>query len=124
MIADLDAEDWETEVLQTTGKMVVVEFWHDECPWCNKFKPIYDQVSEEFDDQVEFTRLNVLQNEENKQIAMDNGVMSTPTLAFFCNGRSIGSAVGFMEKDELRDLVREKLDERRKCLERSSELPD
>ncbi len=124
MITDLDAEDWETEVLQTTGKMVIVEFWHDECPWCNKFKPIYDQVSEEFEDEVEFTRLNVLQNEDNKQIAIDNGVMSTPTLAFFCNGRPTGSAVGFMEREELRDLVREKLSERKKCLERSSELPD
>lgn len=121
-VVDVDSKNWDNEV-STGDKMVVVEFWHEGCPWCEKFKPIYEEVSEEYGDQAKFTRLNALETDENKTIAIENGVMSTPTLAFYCRGRSLGSAMGFQPKERLQHIIDDMIERRKECIEQSSEFP-
>jgi thioredoxin 1 len=121
MTIDVNADDWEKEVLKS-DTLVVVDFWHERCPWCKRLEPIYSEVEKEYGDKVKFAKLNVLSSNENNHIAAENGVMGTPTLIFYCKGRQVGTAVGFQPKERLKQLVDDMLDKSKQCLDQSTKL--
>ena len=119
-VIELQADDWESEVLNAEGP-VVVDFWHDKCGWCLKLNPVYAQLPERFEE-VKFAKMNILESEENRRIAMENGVMGTPTIKVYCDGRNVGEVVGFRP---LRRLVKDLGDifaEKDDCLKQSTPL--
>ncbi len=120
-VLDVNADTWETEILQS-DTLVVVDFWHEQCPWCKRLDPIYSAVSEEYKNKVKFAKLNVLESNENQQIAVKYGIMGTPTLIFFCDGRPIETVAGFQPKERLKLLVDDVIDKHRDCLEKSTVL--
>lgn len=78
-VMDVDAEDWEREVLQS-DILTIVDFWHERCPWCIRLNPIFEKVAEEYGDKVKFVRFNVLKSSRNRDIAIKNGVMGKNSL--------------------------------------------
>jgi thioredoxin 1 len=120
-VIEVDAGNWEKEVLKSDS-LVVVDFWHEQCLWCKMLAPIYKEVAEEYKDRAKFTTLNVLSSHENQHIALHLGVMSTPTLIYFCSGRSIVATVGFQTKDRLKRIVEDLLKNRKECVSKSTEL--
>ena len=103
-VLDVNADSWEKEILQF-ATLVIVDFWHEQCPWCIRLNPIYGEVSEEYKDKVKFAKLNVLSSSENQQVAVKYGIMGTPTLVFCCDGRPIETVTGFRQKEALKQLV-------------------
>ena len=120
-VLEADASNWEQEVLQS-DMLTVVDFWHHRCPWCIKLNPIFNKVAEEYKDKIKFVKLNVLENPNNQQVAIQHGIMSTPTLMFFCEGRPVGQALGFMPKKHLKKLIDDMLEKHRECINQSTEL--
>ncbi|UCH70598.1 MAG: thioredoxin fold domain-containing protein [Candidatus Bathyarchaeota archaeon] len=120
-ILDVNADNWEREILQS-NTLVVVDFWHKQCPWCLRLNPIYSEVSEEYKNKVKFAKLNVLANRENQHLAVKYGIMGTPTLVFFCDGRPVETVTGFRPKEALKQLVDDVIDKHRECIEKSTEL--
>jgi thioredoxin 1 len=120
-VLEVNADKWEKEVLKADG-LVVVDFWHEQCPWCKRMDPIYKEVAEEYGDRAKFAALNVLSSHENQHIALHLGIMSTPTLIFFCTGRPLAAAVGFQTKDRLKQLVENFLKNYEGCIKKSTEL--
>ncbi len=120
-VLDVNADNWEKEILQS-DTLVVVDFWHKQCPWCLRLNPIYSEVSEEYKNKVKFAKLNVLATHENQQIAVKYGIMGTPTLVFFCDGRSVETVTGFRPKEALKQLVDDVIGKHRECIEESTEL--
>lgn len=101
---EVNAGNWKHEVLQS-NMLTVVDFWHNRCPWCLRFNPIFNEVAEEYKGKIKFVKLNILENPSNREIAVHHGIMSTPALMFFCEGRSIGQALGFMPNDHLKGYL-------------------
>lgn len=120
-VLEADASNWEQEVLQS-DMLTVVDFWHHRCPWCIKLNPIFNEVAKEYKDKIKFVKLNVLENPNNQQVAIQHGIMSTPTLMFFCEGRPVGQALGFMPKKHLKKLIDDMLEKHRECINQSTEL--
>jgi len=120
-VLEVNAGSWEQEVLQS-DVLTVVDFWHSQCPWCIRLEPIYNETAEEYKGKVKFAKLNILENPENRKIAIHYGVMSTPTLLFFCEGRPIGGAVGFMPKERLKKTLDDVIEKHRDCIKQSTEL--
>jgi len=120
-VLEVNADNWEREVLQSSI-LVVVDFWHHRCPWCKMLDPIYDEVSEEYEGKIKFAKLNVLESHENQHIAIKYGVMGTPTLVFFCEGRPIQGMVGFIPKERLKKMLDDLVDKYRECAEKSTRL--
>lgn len=120
-VVEVSSVDWEREILQHET-LVIVDFWHERCPWCKKLEPIYSEVAKEYKDKVKFAKINVLESDENQQLAVKYGIMSTPTLAFFCEGRIIETVAGFLLKERLKQLVDDVIDNHRECIEKSTEL--
>lgn len=71
---------------------------------------------------VKFAKLNVLESEGNRELAEDLGVMGTPTLIFFCEGRPLIHLVGFMSEEELRRAIDDMLSRYSSCLRQSTAL--
>jgi len=120
-VLDVNAAHWEREILRPQG-LVVVDFWHEHCPWCKILDPIYSEVSEEYENKLKFAKLNVLQSMENRAIAITYGVMGTPTLVFFCSGKIVQAVAGLQPKERLRRLLDDVIGKYRECVEKSTEL--
>jgi len=118
---EVNASDWKREVLES-DVLAVVDFWHERCPWCLRLNPVIDEVAEEYEGRVKFVKFNVLARPENRDVAIRHGIMGTPTLMFFCEGRSVETAVGFMAKERLKDTVDGVLKRHRECVKQSTAL--
>jgi len=120
-VLEVKASNWEREVLQS-DVLTVVDFWHDRCPWCIRLNPIFDEVAGEYKGRVKFAKLNILESPDNQKIAIDYGVMSTPTLLFFCEGRPVEGSVGFMPKENLKKILDDVMKRHRECVKQSTEI--
>lgn len=119
-VKELQADDWESEVMKVESP-VVVDFWHNMCGWCLKLNPIYEELPELFVN-IKFGKMNILTSVENRSIAIKHGVMGTPTIKVFCQGRDIGEIIGFRNRDELIKDIKDILAKRDDCLSHSSPL--
>ena len=118
---EIDAENWEQEITKS-AILTTVYFWHDQCPWCDRFTPVIDEVVREYKGKIKFARLNILANPLNQEIANNFGVMSTPTLLFLCGGRPIGQIVGLQSKEDLERGLNDILSRYASCLAQSTVL--
>ncbi len=120
MAENIDAKQWDSVVAKAKVP-VVVEFWHDQCVWCKRLAPVYDELSKEYKE-AKLVRLNVLSSTGNQEIGERYGIMGTPTMKVFCNGREVGEVVGYMEKKELRNKIDDILKKSEACLASSTPL--
>ncbi len=119
-VSEIQASQWESEVVKRKGP-VVVDFWHHTCGWCQKLNPIYAQLPKAIPG-VKFLKVNILDSTENRKIAIDNGVMGTPTIKVFCDGRPIGELVGFKSHEKLVSELNAVLNQKDSCLDQSTPL--
>ena len=103
-ILEIDAENWEKQVLES-DMLIMVDFWHEKCPWCLKLNPIVDEVAREYRGKIKFVKVNVLKTQEKRRLALEYGVMSTPTVMLFHEGKPIGQVIGFISKEKLRKVL-------------------
>jgi len=120
-VLEVTASDWEKEVLES-DVLTVVDFWQHHCPWCLSLDPILDEVSEEYKGKIKFTKIDFLKTPENLNLAVQHGIMSTPTLVFFCTGRPIQQAVGLMPKQNLEKLLDDVLEKHKDCFAQSTKI--
>lgn len=118
MAKEVNAETWEKDVMKSDNP-VVVDFWHEQCTWCQRLNPVYDELSKEYK-RATLAKLNVRTSNSNMNIAMKYGIMSTPTMKVFCDGRVVGELIGFMEKDVLKQELDKILEKSKNCLKQSS----
>ena len=114
MVKEINAGDWEKEVVKSL-KPVVVDFWHEQCLWCKRLEPAYQALSEEYDKAV-FAKLNIISHHENMHLGFRYGIMGTPTMKVFCEGREVGEIIGYVEKDALRSELEKILKDSERCL--------
>jgi thioredoxin 1 len=118
---ELNVGNWEKEVSQSET-LTVVYFWHQQCPWCFRLTPIFDNVAREYAGKVKFAKLNILESSANQKVATNMGVMSTPTLMFLCNGRPIRQMIGLMSQEELSKTLDDMLRRYKICIKQSTDL--
>jgi thioredoxin 1 len=83
---------------------------------------VFAEVAVEYKDRVKFAAINVLASDENQQLAIKYGIMGTPTLVFFCDGKPVETVAGFQSKDRLKQLVDDVLVNHRECVEKSTQF--
>ncbi len=115
---DASSDNWD-EVVLGSDSLVVVDFWAPWCPYCRQLLPIFEELSEEYQDRARFVKLNA---EDAPEIAAKYGVTSIPVLKFFCAGREVYELLGYMPKDELKEELDKVLRVNKTCLNQSSPL--
>ncbi|HYX09169.1 MAG TPA: thioredoxin domain-containing protein, partial [Bacteroidales bacterium] len=81
---EINAAEFETEVLK--GGKVVVDFYSTECPPCEAVAPKFEGASKLYGDDIRFLKIF---RQQNRELADELGVKSSPTLLFFDNGKEI-----------------------------------
>lgn len=117
----VDAGSWNEEVIKAQD-LVLVEFYHEKCPWCKRLEPIYDDLSDQYGGLLKFVKIDVLESEENKAIAIKHGLMGTPTLMFFCQGKPIATSTGFVDREKLSSSIDDMLARYGECIEKSTDI--
>lgn len=108
-IVDIQQEDWQ-RIVGSSNKPVVVEFWHHNCPHCKGMEFIYTRMPGKFDESVVFTRINILESEDNRLLLIKNGVFGTPIFKVYFRGKEVGEVVGVKTEEKLREELGKILD--------------
>ncbi|CAM3835476.1 thioredoxin [Marinicrinis lubricantis] len=90
------------DVVMKSGKLVLVDFYADWCGPCRMLSPVLNEINNEYGDQVTVAKVNV---DENPKAAIQQQVMSIPTLKFVKNGKVLGTSVGFKSKEQLKNML-------------------
>ncbi len=94
---DITEQTWDAEVIES-DKPVVVDFWAPWCGPCRMVGPEIDKLAGRVGDSVKFVKLNI---DEARDIAVQYGVMSIPTIAKFEGGKMVAQVVGARGADAL-----------------------
>lgn len=103
---EVDVYSFDDVVIQS-DKPVLVDFWATWCKPCLMVAPILDELAEEYDGKVTFTKVDL---DQNQKIAANYGIMSIPALIIFKGGEPVANVVGARPKAELKKLVESVLD--------------
>jgi thioredoxin 1 len=120
-MVELNLSNWEEEVSRS-NILTLVYFWHQQCPWCRQLTPILEKLAIDYLGKVKFAKLNVLESPSNQEVATNLGVMSTPTLIFFCSGRPLMQIIGYTGEEDLRKVLDDMLKRYQACLLQSTDL--
>ena len=96
---ELTAQNFEKTVLD--NGTVLVDFWADWCGPCQRFGPIYEDVSEQHDDLV-FAKVDT---EAEQALAAAVNITSIPTLMAFRDGILVFRQAGALPKESLQSLI-------------------
>ena len=100
MIIHITAENYETQVLNAQGK-VLLDFWAPWCGPCRMIAPILEEISAD-DESIVIGKVNV---DDEMALAAQFGVVSIPTLVVMENGEVLDKSVGYMPKRDIEKLL-------------------
>lgn len=100
MAAEFNADNFEAEVLNAEGP-VVVDFWAQWCGPCRQLGPVIDQLASENGD-VKIGKLDV---DPNQDIAMKYGVSNIPAILVFKGGEVVERMIGVQSKERLQEVI-------------------
>ena len=100
MITNITKENFDKEVMQTEGT-VLIDFWAAWCGPCRMIAPAVEKIAEERPD-VKVCKVNI---DDEQELAIKYGVMSIPTLMVVKNGEIVNTAVGLRPKEEIEALL-------------------
>jgi thioredoxin reductase (NADPH) len=88
--------------LKETNQFIVLDFFSDECPPCEKLAPIYEKMAEKFPS-ILFVKAF---RQENRALAESFGISGSPTVIFFKDGVKLDYQLsGYIEESELLNIL-------------------
>ncbi|MEH0022145.1 MAG: thioredoxin [Desulfobacter sp.] len=101
-IIDLTDESFE-ELLKTSDKPVMVDFWAPWCGPCKAISPTVEALAKDYGDKMVFAKVNV---DDNPLSPSKFGVQAIPTLIFFKNGDVAEQITGMVAKEKLEETLK------------------
>ena len=105
MIKDLQEQEFQSEVLASSG-VVMVDFWAPWCGPCRQLAPIVETLAEKYDGQARVFKVNV---DDAATIPGQYGIMSIPTVMLFKDGQPMETLVGLQSEAVLAEKIEELL---------------
>ena len=98
---EIVSSEFEQEVLK--GGKVVLDFYSSECPPCEALAPKFESLAKLYGNDIKFLKIF---RQQNRELADQLGVKSSPTLLFFDNGKEVGQVLtgGVKRKDIISNL--------------------
>ena len=86
-----------------SGKPVVIDFWAEWCGPCRMVGPSIEELSKEYDGQVQIGKLNV---DDNVDTPNEYCIRNIPTILFIKNGQIVDKQIGAAPKAVLEAKVK------------------
>lgn len=96
-------QTFEREVLQTTGRPILVDCWAPWCPPCRMIAPLLDQLAAESHGSYRIAKLNI---DENPQVSSRFQISSIPTMLIFKDGKLVDRLIGAHPKQTIAERLR------------------
>jgi thiol-disulfide isomerase/thioredoxin len=119
-VETITAEQWQQKV-RNAVLPIVVNFSAVRCGFCQALEPLYNRLSEQYKDKLEFLKLMV-DDRNNKELLDRIPIEGTPTLKFYCKNREIGEHIGYAIEPKLKQKIEMFLSEMDFCIKNSTEL--
>jgi len=100
MATEFTTETFNSKVVKGKG-VAVVDFWAPWCGPCKMMGPVFEEMSNHYDD-LTFGKVNV---DELGDISGQFDVQSIPTIIFFKDGKEVHRAMGFMQKEQFMEEI-------------------
>ena len=84
------------------GEKIIVEMWAPWCGPCRMMKPVFERVAQNNETNVQMYTLNI---DDNREIAIQYGVRSIPTIKVFDGGEVTDTKVGMLAEQNIKDIV-------------------
>ena len=98
----ITSENFEQEVLNSNIP-VLVDFFATWCGPCKMMSPIVEEIEKETEGKAKVYKIDV---DEERDLAIEYGIMSIPTFVVFKDGKVLSTAVGMRDKEELMSLLK------------------
>jgi thioredoxin reductase (NADPH) len=82
---EIQTNDFENEILQ--GGKLVIDFYSTDCPPCDALAPKFESIAQLFKNYAKFVKIF---RQGNRPLAEKLGVISSPTILFFEDGKEVG----------------------------------
>ena len=101
MILHFDEKTFDEAV--NGDKPVLVDFWATWCGPCRMLAPVIEEIANEYAGKVKVGKVNV---DDERELALEYGVSSIPTVMVFQNGEVKQTSVGYRPKEEIEQLLK------------------
>lgn len=85
------------KIIAQNGKTVLVDFWATWCGPCRMIAPVLEEVAKERPDVI-VCKVDV---DEERDLALEYGVSSIPTLLVFRDGKVVNQSIGAIPKERI-----------------------
>ena len=101
MLLHINEDTFDKEVLKS-DKPVLVDFFATWCGPCKMLTPIFESLSNEMSDKVDFGKIDI---DRSLEVAQEFNIVSVPTMIIFKNGKMVEKMVGFSPKEQLKSKI-------------------
>jgi thioredoxin 1 len=119
-VETITEKQWQEKVTDSILP-VIVNFSAIRCGFCKALEPLYNKLSEQYNDKLVFLKFMV--DDKNNQKLLDRlSIEGTPTLKFYCKNREIGEYIGYTIEPKLKEKIEMFLSEMEFCIKNSTAL--
>jgi thioredoxin 1 len=120
VVETITAKQWQEKVTNSVLPLVV-NFSAVHCGFCQALDPLYNKLSEQYNDKLVFLKLMV-DDKNNQELLNHISIGGTPTLKFYCKNREIGEHIGYAIEPKLKQKIDMFLSEMECCIKNSTAL--
>ncbi|WP_419727290.1 thioredoxin [Terrisporobacter petrolearius] len=89
--------------IRTSDKLVVMDFFATWCGPCKMLAPIFESLSNEMSDKVDFAQIDI---DRSLEVVEEYKIVSVPTMIIFKNGKEVQRIVGFVPKEQIESKIK------------------
>ena len=101
IVKEISQDNFDADVLGS-DKPVLVDFWAEWCGPCKQLAPIISEIAQNNEGKLDVVKVDV---DANRDLAVQYGIRSIPTLMIFKDGEAVGTEIGALSKQQLEEFV-------------------